>query len=83
MAKRPAPRRSKEAAEPSWDDVVNLIQQSGEVSRLRGAIREIIDSEPIDVPKLEIALREAISAVDKAHCERRWCSNRTVEKGRR
>jgi hypothetical protein len=30
-----------------------------------GAIRGIVDSDPIDVPRLEISLREAIAAVKK------------------
>jgi hypothetical protein len=69
MAKRVQPMSNKpirqKLPEPNLDDLFNLLEGHAELCRLRDRIRALIDSDPIDLPKLELTLREAIAAVDK------------------
>jgi hypothetical protein len=47
-------------------DVLNLFVSWREVSRSYDTIRSIIDDDPIDLPKLEAGLREALAATERA-----------------
>jgi hypothetical protein len=60
----------KKLPEPTVDDLFNLLKRSADVFRLMDRVRSLIDSDPIDLPKLEASLREAISAVDRARSAR-------------
>jgi hypothetical protein len=63
------------------DDLSRLLRTNPKLFFLQDTISDIFDTEPLDVPKLEITLRETIGAVKAARKEAVEGKNREIEKG--